>query len=73
MASTTPMVCGVEALGREPHRQERQVHAQRDEGAGVEQRHPPCEMPACEFLGITRHRVDCASAAIEVMPSCVMP
>ena len=42
----------LEALGREPHRQERHVHAQRDESAGVEQRHPPHEAAPCGFLGI---------------------
>ena len=32
---------GIEALGREPERQERQLHAERDEERGVEDREPP--------------------------------
>src|SRR5262249_50657217 len=32
---------GIEPLGREPQRQERQLHAERDEQRGVEDREPP--------------------------------
>jgi hypothetical protein len=32
---------GIEPLGREPQRQERQLHAERDEQRGVEHRKPP--------------------------------
>jgi hypothetical protein len=37
---------GIDALGREPDRQERQLHAKRNEQRGVKQRQPPRERRA---------------------------
>jgi hypothetical protein len=37
---------GIEALGREPDRQEGQLHAERNEQRGVKQREPPRERRA---------------------------
>ena len=50
---------GIEILGCQPNRQERQVDTECDEHAGVEQRHSPHKMSPCKLLEITRHRIDC--------------
>ena len=43
----------IEPLGREPDRQERQLHADYDEQSRVKSRQPPGKCGACGYLGIT--------------------